>query len=184
MQILSLGFIKSSFIMFYRRIFCSGSRTWFSTLTSSVLILIVVWTITFFFLFVFNCGSNIWAQWSTVNDFITRCPNASKYLAGLAISDFLMDLVVILLPIPMISRLNMDLKKRLLLIGVFMLGLLYVPYPGDTTYRPLTSISAVAASTTRMAFFIIDVTVGYDLSTNKFGKSSHPSDRKENIHQN
>ena len=102
MQILGLGCIKASFIMFYRRIFCTGHRTWFWYLTIGMLVLILCWTISFFFVFVFYCGSNVWAEWSTVINLATYCPNGGPYQSGLAISDFLMDIMVILLPIPLV----------------------------------------------------------------------------------
>ena len=88
--------------MFYRRIFCAGHRNWFWYLTIVMLVLISCWTIIFFFLFVFYCGSNVWAEWSTVMDLATNCPNGPAYQQGLAISDFLMDIMVILLPVPLV----------------------------------------------------------------------------------
>ena len=103
MQIIALGCIKSSFVMFYRRIFCTGHRTWFWYITIAMLALIVAWTITFFFVFVFYCGNNHWAEWDTVINLETYCPDGLKYQAGLAISDFIMDIMVIALPIPVVS---------------------------------------------------------------------------------
>ena len=102
MQILSLCCVKLSFVMFYRRIFCTGQRTLFSIATVTVSVLIVLWTIIFFFLFVFYCGTNTWAEWTNVIDLEEYCPHGTDYQMGLAISDFIIDLIVIAMPIPLV----------------------------------------------------------------------------------
>ena len=86
--------------MFYRRIFCTGQRTWFSVSTVIMGILIVSWTIAFFFVFVFYCGSRPWEEWGTVMDVLTYCPHALDDQKALGISDSIMDVIIIGLPIP------------------------------------------------------------------------------------
>ena len=86
--------------MFYRRVFCTGQRTWFSISTVVMGVLIVAWTITFFFLFLFYCGSHPWKDWGTVVDLITYCPHALDNQKALGISDSIMDVFIIGLPIP------------------------------------------------------------------------------------
>ena len=100
LQIVSLGCVKLSFIMFYRRIFCTGQRTWFSISTAIMGVLVVSWTIAFFFVFLFYCGSRPWEEWSTVMNIITYCPHALDDQMALGISDSIMDVVIIALPVP------------------------------------------------------------------------------------
>ncbi len=102
MQIVSLGFIKLSFIMFYRRIFCTGKRTWFSISTVVMGSLIIAWTATFFFVFLFYCGRHPSKEWGTVVDIITYCPNALSDQLALGISDSIMDVFIITMPIPVV----------------------------------------------------------------------------------
>lgn len=86
--------------MFYRRMFCTGKRTWFSVSTAIMGILIIAWTITFFFLFLFYCGSHISKQWSTVVDVMKYCPNGLDDQLALGISDSIMDVFIIAMPMP------------------------------------------------------------------------------------
>ena len=89
--------------MFYRRIFCTGQKTWLSISTAIMGILIVLWTITFFFLFLFYCGSHVSKEWSTVVDLITYCPHGLDRQTALGISDSIMDVFIIGLPIPAVN---------------------------------------------------------------------------------
>lgn len=86
--------------MFYRRLFCTGKRTWFSVSTVVMGGLIVAWTITFFFVFLFYCGSHPSKDWSTVDDIIKSCPNGLHDQLALGISDSIMDVIIIAMPIP------------------------------------------------------------------------------------
>lgn len=99
MQILSLGCIKLSFVMFYRRIFCTGVRTWFSISTVIMGVMITTWTIAFFFVFVFNCDSHLSKEWGTVVSVIEYCPNALNNHMAVGISDSIMDILIIAMPI-------------------------------------------------------------------------------------
>ena len=71
-----------------------------------MLALIVGWAIAFFFVFVFYCGANVWAEWSTVINLATYCPEGGPYQLGLAISDFLMDVMIMTLPIPLVRSVS------------------------------------------------------------------------------
>ena len=113
MQIICLGCVKLSFIMFCRRIFCTGKRTWFSVCTWLLEILVIAWTVSFFFLFVFYCGTKPWKEWSTVLDIITYCPNAINDQMALGISDSIMDVVIITMPIPEVCHPSISLYKEI-----------------------------------------------------------------------
>lgn len=108
-------------------------------------ILIVSWTIAFFFVFVFYCGSRPWEEWGTVMDVLTYCPHALDDQKALGISDSIMDVIIIGLPIPAILGLHMGIAKKMMIIGVFLLGGF-----------------AVAASMVRMGIFIKVALVGFN----------------------
>ena len=103
MQILSLGFIKLSFVMFYRRIFYTGMRTWFSISTVVMGVMIITWTIVFFFIFILDCGSHPSKEWGTVDGIIKYCPDALNNHMAVGISDSIMDLFIIAMPLPTVS---------------------------------------------------------------------------------
>lgn len=104
MQMITVSFAKLSFIYFYRRIFVTGSstRNLFGKATIAMAVLIVLWTISFVFAFFFSCGSDITAHW---NEKVLRakCDKGLTAEMGLAVSDFLLDVMVFLLPIPMVG---------------------------------------------------------------------------------
>ena len=103
LQILSLGCIKASVLFFYRRIFCTGHpRDWFSVLNTSLLWLVALWTVAFFFDFVFSCSTHVNAMWSTVLALEEYCKGSTKGQMAFAITDFMTDFFIICLPIPMV----------------------------------------------------------------------------------
>ena len=117
MQVVGLGCTKLSVIMFYRRIFCTRTRTWFSIGTAIIGGLIVAWTISFFFVFLFYCGIQHSKEWGTVIDVVTYCSRGLHYQLGVGISDSIRDVIIIVLPVPMVwlsSHLRELLSDRLL----------------------------------------------------------------------
>ena len=104
MQPLGLGSIKLSFVFFYRRIFVSGNpRSAFSIATFVVIGIIAAWTISYFFTFIFVCGTHPSVFWESTKASSAHCFKTSKNLQGYAISDFLTDFFVILLPVPVVD---------------------------------------------------------------------------------
>ncbi|KAI4274744.1 MAG: hypothetical protein LQ337_003715 [Flavoplaca oasis] len=116
------GFIKLSVIYFYRRIFVKGfpdSR--FNIVTHVTSVIVVIWTIVFFFLEIFKRGSYIPDNWGPLIK-AKQGINGAVLNNGLFISDFITDLWIVLLPIPLIVRLNMSRTKKLTVVGVLLLG--------------------------------------------------------------
>lgn len=66
-----------------------------------VAVFIVIWTLSFVFAFFFSCGSDISVHWN-VKLLRAECDKGLVAENGLAISDFLTDVIVFLLPIPMV----------------------------------------------------------------------------------
>lgn len=99
LQILVLGTVKLSVVLFYRRIF----RGRVFDLYSKLLIAIVsAWTIAFFFAILFECGTNHKYLWSTLLDLLTHCYDDIKCLKGYAISDLITDGLILVTPIPIV----------------------------------------------------------------------------------
>ena len=103
MQVLALCCVKLSFIFFYRRIFCVGGKLQpFNILTTVVNSIIVLWTIGFFVATLFACKGNFAAWWTSQATITSECVKTVKLEYAFAVSDFLIDVIVFSLPIPMV----------------------------------------------------------------------------------
>lgn len=101
-QVLILGLMKLSVILFYRRIF----RGRIFDLCSKAMITIVgVWTTSFVFAFLFSCGTKFWALWSRLIDLLTYCADSSLIYRTMSISDVVTDIIILSIPLPNVSPL-------------------------------------------------------------------------------
>ena len=101
-QVLALGFVKLSVLFFYRRIFSiKVAHQPFDIATRSMIWIIILWTISFFFASFFSCGTHLDANWTTVESFIQYCVNLNFEIA-FAVSDMICDLFILILPLPMV----------------------------------------------------------------------------------
>ncbi|GLB08226.1 hypothetical protein AtubIFM57258_004114 [Aspergillus tubingensis] len=135
----AFGFAKLSILYFYRSIFCSRrtTRTAFHSVTMCMIVLVSVWTVVFGIGTIFICGTHPVSAWGTIAVVTTECSLQVPIVEGYAISDFIMDVIIWLLPLPRIWILNISVRQRMALGLIFLVGLL-----------------AIAASATRMAIYI------------------------------
>ncbi len=84
------------------------TRKWstFDIVTKVSTLAIVLWTIAFFLVNVFGCGKHFDYGWGPLVE-EEHCVDGLKELEALIISDFLTDLLVILLPIPIVGSKNL-----------------------------------------------------------------------------
>lgn len=103
LMILAYGFIKLSILFFYRRLFVVD-RGLFNFLTWGMIAVIISWTTTFVFMFTFGCGGeHIKAYWGSLQDIITYCGNGLLYEKALYISEFLTNVLLLVMPLPIVS---------------------------------------------------------------------------------
>ncbi|KAK3319879.1 hypothetical protein B0T19DRAFT_478915 [Cercophora scortea] len=111
--------VKSSIVMFYSRIFQAQGRV-FLVVVWALLILIGL-RISFFFAAIFKCVpiQNIW---------LVNTPGhngCSEYILDYqvsAISNAVTDFLILIVPIPFVWRMRLPLRKRIGVIGIFLLG--------------------------------------------------------------
>ncbi|KAL8828087.1 MAG: hypothetical protein Q9170_006753 [Blastenia crenularia] len=155
------GFIKLSVIYFYRRIFVKGvpdSR--FNIVTHISSVVVVIWTIVFFFMEIFKRGSKVEDNWGPLIK-IKEGVSGAVLNNGLFISDFLTDLWIVLLPIPLIVRLKMSITKKLTVIGVFLLGAMSViTLPQRSHTLLIQTPRSFCAAIVRMVFNIQTINAG------------------------
>ena len=57
----------------------------------------------FFLQLIFSCGSRFDLQWSLLSEEVEKyCINATPARLALAVSDFILDVLIIILPLPMV----------------------------------------------------------------------------------
>ncbi|KAA6413348.1 MAG: hypothetical protein FRX48_03094 [Lasallia pustulata] len=121
-MILSYGFIKLSISFFYRRLFVSSRGAWFDWATKISIAVVILWIISFFFGYMFSCGTHISARWISFED------NAKYYGAlpdlnsAFVVSDLITDIMILCLPLPVIWNLHMTTGRKLVVTGILATG--------------------------------------------------------------
>ena len=117
----SLGFTRISALLFFCRIFCVSGRM--TALRAAIYISITVislWTAVFIILAPIRCGPDL-RVWSSSQSVLTaHCSMGNKIVLDFCICDLLIEIAVIVMPIPSILRLQTSLKRRLALLFVFL----------------------------------------------------------------
>ncbi|KAL8968974.1 MAG: hypothetical protein Q9183_002222 [Haloplaca sp. 2 TL-2023] len=110
------GFTKSSFLLFYMSIFTTKR---FRICAQIVLAITVAWTISYFFSNLFTCYP--------ISPYIepfynNNCVDGIALWYSMAISDVIVDLFIIVLPIPAVLKLQLPLHQRIGVLSIFMMG--------------------------------------------------------------
>ncbi|TGO44540.1 hypothetical protein BCON_0501g00010 [Botryotinia convoluta] len=140
LQIPALGFVKLSLILFYRRVFTRNAAPRFNIITWFMILIIIIWMLSFFFSILFICGTDFSAYWTSTIVEKAHCVDTDKLHNAFAISDVVTDFVIISLPVPMVCVLFLFKQINL-------------------TSKPQ---STIAASIVRMIVFIQATAVNYD----------------------
>ena len=115
-------FAKASLLAFFLRIF--GSLRWVHIACYGLLILLSMGTITHAGLFAVLCvpyGHEVWDA-----NLMEKCARSAPGTLAVGVCTLVVDLAIFVLPFPIISRLNMDKKKKQGLVVVFLIGFSYV----------------------------------------------------------
>ncbi|ORY16642.1 hypothetical protein BCR34DRAFT_597641 [Clohesyomyces aquaticus] len=124
LSIITLSLVKLSFLFFYGRIFIYDRGNLRSARNVCIGILIgfvILWCLGFSITYLSACRADFSAHWSS-KSFETKCTNTFWMLYGLAISDFIMDCLIIILPIPIIWQLYLEPSRKIGVLIVFLLG--------------------------------------------------------------
>ncbi|PWY88386.1 hypothetical protein BO70DRAFT_359820 [Aspergillus heteromorphus CBS 117.55] len=96
------GLIKLSIILLYRRIFLVHKNSKLGWTFHGFVTLTVVWTLAFFLLFLFGCREKIYLHWAPLEEVKNQCGNPLTAESALVISDLIMDLMILFLPLPIV----------------------------------------------------------------------------------
>ncbi|OJD35321.1 plasma membrane protein pth11-like protein [Diplodia corticola] len=120
MQPLAIGFIKLSFLFFYRRIFFVYKS--FQVVSLILVAITVAWIMAFFFGFTFACGINFATNWASLSEIEQKCGFGFMATVVYSILDAALDFIILILPFPWIWQLQMPTARKFQVCGVFMLG--------------------------------------------------------------
>ena len=150
LYVASLGCVKISLLLFLQRIFPTVTirRT-----VRGLLIFVLCFTVTNVFLFAFQCDTPEYYFTKIKGDAKTNggvCLPPQVVYYPMAAINILTDIVIWLLPVPMIIKARLTNKEKLGLLWVFMLGGVYVSIRNPSKYHELTElVLSVPASSVR-----------------------------------
>lgn len=113
----SISLAKASVLFFYTRIFKVDKS--FRRAALLVGCLVLGWGITFTFAFLFQCMP-IRKAWDS--QITGHCFDIVAVFIGGAVSDFVIDVIILLLPMPMLYRLEMNRLRKFGLVSIFLIG--------------------------------------------------------------
>ncbi|OTB18131.1 hypothetical protein K445DRAFT_19695 [Daldinia sp. EC12] len=119
---IATGCMKASLLLFYKRVFVIQKQSGINTLLKAFIVFTVAWIIAFFFAMFFKCGRDLWALWDSQVEFQAHCSSNSNLILSLCITDFITDVLIISIPIPLVLRLQLSPSKKLGVCLVFLLG--------------------------------------------------------------
>ncbi|KAG8527122.1 uncharacterized protein KY384_008551 [Bacidia gigantensis] len=157
MSPLALGFIKLSILFFYRRVFRGRI---FDLLNWTLITLVVLWTLGFFLVQVFDCGTRFYVNWGRLSD-LQKCLSSFKQLLACSISDVIIDIFILILPMPLIWMLHMPPQKKIAVTGIFLLGTLAVVFG---ILRMIVFAQILGAGHTQVVLRILGVTTLDDMA--------------------
>jgi hypothetical protein len=120
MSIACLAFVKFSIVSFFRRIFRGKV---FGRITLVLLIVNAAWGVAFVLAVLLQCVP-VSGAWDKVTREHAVCYNPVPTFYGVAISDTILDVVILVLPQPFTWRLHMPMRQKLAVSGIFLVGIL------------------------------------------------------------
>lgn len=118
-HVVPISLAKCSLLFFYRRIF---RGTLFSYVTWTTIGLATIWGISYFFTLLFKCNPlSAYVHYGLKAPGL-HCANPYSIYYSLAISDVLIDIIILIIPIPFVWRLHMKTSQKVAVSGIFALG--------------------------------------------------------------
>ena len=154
-QIGILGF-KVALCWAYLRILKASQKPGYRALVWTVMIACIIGHVAGALALIFQC-SPVRKSWYPLTPG-TCLPNDATFYGLAAISIFF-DVFIFFLPIPLLLSLNIDAKKKVVLCGVFLLGLLTTVCSIMRMYQ-ITAIAKTGNSTMLVLWGVIELNIG------------------------
>lgn len=141
----TLGFIKIGALLFFRRVFCVlGRKTFFAHATLITIIMVALWIVALDIATGLACGTHFTALWTGARNYANYChKNSWRFLLSLAVSDFILDIWILSLPLPQVS-VGRHIEERLQNLTLSDLGHPNVAQAEIRNYRRVSSSSNVS----------------------------------------
>jgi hypothetical protein len=88
------------------------------------MVVIVVWATSFILAGLLECGSHLWAVFGTPTEYLKYCGSAVPSGYALVGSDIATDFITLIIPIPVVLRLHMSTRQKVLALTAFLIGAL------------------------------------------------------------
>lgn len=82
----------------------AGHPRLFNVFSISVIVITIAWAIAFDFALLFICKGHFVAWWQSIKELDKYCRTELEWKLGYAISDFIMDLIILAMPMPLVSH--------------------------------------------------------------------------------
>lgn len=117
--------VKVSILLLYHRLF--GVNKWFRIVLFVAGTLTIMWWIAAFLDSILECVplQAIWDK--SIRD--PKCQNVRASALGTGIANMILDIMFLIIPLPMIWKLQVTKRVKISLTGIFLLGALYVSKP-------------------------------------------------------
>ena len=113
------GFSKCSILFLYKNIF--DCRRSYRILINCFLGVVIAWTIAFVFGSLFQC----WPITPLIEPMYgNNCVNGIGLWYTGAVTDIVIDFSILAIPIPLLQKLQMPLRKKIVVLGIFLTGTL------------------------------------------------------------
>ncbi|KAH7070327.1 hypothetical protein BKA63DRAFT_75039 [Paraphoma chrysanthemicola] len=121
--VLGLGISKISILFFYLRVFPAKD---FRRILWAVMGVCIAYTVAFFFATTFQCipVSMAWNQWDGIHK--GRCNDIHLQGWIAAAINIVLDAIVMVLPLKHLAKLNMNLKRKLMVMSMFSVGIIVI----------------------------------------------------------
>ncbi|GAM42648.1 hypothetical protein TCE0_044f16819 [Talaromyces pinophilus] len=118
--ITTVGIVKLSLLLYYRRIFVlSLVSPGFRGMNDILIGVVCLWILAFFITTFFQARPISW-NWTEVGS----VSNLHDFFISEAITNIALDLIVLCMPMLVVYRMRMSLRKKMLVVGIFGLGFL------------------------------------------------------------
>ena len=117
---LTIAFVKISILYFYRSLFQTQR---FDQITLVLIIINVMWITTALFIVIFQCKP-IYAAWTVELQLAgqAKCLNISVLIFAFEIINVAIDIIILCLPITMLRKLQLPMRKKIGIGAIFSLG--------------------------------------------------------------
>ncbi|KAF1812450.1 hypothetical protein P152DRAFT_449194 [Eremomyces bilateralis CBS 781.70] len=122
-NIAAVGLCKLSLLFLFRRIFSTQP---FKRVVDVSIAIATAWLLGFWLASLFQCTpvNTIWTRWE--REYAQYCFDVVKFYWAIGVTDAVTDLLIMVLPIPMIWKLQMPIKQRVAVGGMFLAGSLVI----------------------------------------------------------